>query len=343
MSSDRISLGSRLRPEAQPRGDFPWHHPARESPWGPVSGPNRAHVVITSTRPTPIFRAATSVEFHNDSSVWVSTPVRASQRSEFVDKLDYAFSYGEELAKLLRAHDFKANSTKLLDLDFEYAEYHLTLNELIYVVLPIVLRGTALSLYYEESAYVYPHDGRCALQRLRYHVEGIGDPDTHRFWVRLRAVVIDETIEPAPQLAVFRTLADKHRKLHPDYGDRNLVEDLHTVLRSSAALCPYATPLYLVVICDINDGHRFSYAALALRLAKVFRDEAPLARLAAPPSAASGGGGRSGGGKAPAGAALALGKRRFAPPVGEWKRQESGDRYLVWEGTGMPGVTCFRL
>ncbi|KAK3238898.1 hypothetical protein CYMTET_51133 [Cymbomonas tetramitiformis] len=41
--------------------------------------------------------------------------------------------------------------TKLLDLDFEYDEYHLTLNELLYVVLPTILRGTALSPY-DESA-----------------------------------------------------------------------------------------------------------------------------------------------------------------------------------------------
>ncbi|KAK3236271.1 hypothetical protein CYMTET_53573 [Cymbomonas tetramitiformis] len=214
---------------------------------------------------------------------------------------------------------------------------------LLYVVLPTILRGTALSLY-EESARVHPHDGRCALQRLRYHVEGIGDPDAHRFWVRLRAVVIDETVDPAPQLAVFRTLADKHRKLHPGYGDRDMVADLDTVLRSSATGSPYVTPLYLVVIRDINDGRPFTFASLALRLGKVFRDEPPLARPTAPTPPTSGGAGRGGGGKPPAGAAMAFGKRRFAPPVGEeWKRQEAGGRYLVWEGTGMPCITCFRL
>ncbi|KAK3239468.1 hypothetical protein CYMTET_50607 [Cymbomonas tetramitiformis] len=139
------------------------------------------------------------------------------------------FAYGEELAKLLRSHGFKSNVGlsldgpdsetdfavllanmphvfgpisrdevfKLLDLDFEYDVYHYTINELIFTVLPTVLRGMALSLY-EESAYIFSHDGRCALQRLRSHVEGIGDPDTHRFWVRFRSTVFDETIEPAP-------------------------------------------------------------------------------------------------------------------------------------------------
>ncbi|KAK3235914.1 hypothetical protein CYMTET_53908 [Cymbomonas tetramitiformis] len=269
MSADRPSLGTRLRASRGAGGTSPGttppDSPARDNQSDPI-----VRMTSLRQRPTPASRAATSAEFHADAaSVWVSTPVRASQRTEFADKLDYAFAYGEELAKLLRGHGFKSTVgltlegpeaesdftvllanmshvfgpiardefTKLLDLDFEYDEYHLTLNELLYVVLPTILRGTALSLY-EESARVRPHDGRCALQRLRYHVEGIGDPDAHRFWVRLRAVVIDETVDPAPQLAAFRTLADKHRKLHPGYGDRDMVADLHTVLRSSAAGSP---------------------------------------------------------------------------------------------------------
>ncbi|KAK3233113.1 hypothetical protein CYMTET_56565 [Cymbomonas tetramitiformis] len=226
---------------------------------------------------------------------------------------------------------------KLLDPDFEYEAYHYTINELIFTVLPTVLRGMALSLY-EESAYIFPHDGRCALQRLRYQVEGIGDPDTHRFWVRLRSTVIDETIEPAPQLAVVRTLADKHRRLHSDYSDRSLVEDLYTVLRSSAAKSPYVTPLYLVVLRELGTNHNFTFASLTLRLGKIFRDESPLARLSASALPASGGATRTGGGggKEPAGSFNALGRRKFIPPEGTWKKNETGGRYLVWDGTGMP-------
>ncbi|KAK3267578.1 hypothetical protein CYMTET_23875 [Cymbomonas tetramitiformis] len=40
-------------------------------------------------------RQATSAKFHADNNTWVSTPVRASQREEFADKLDCAFSYEE--------------------------------------------------------------------------------------------------------------------------------------------------------------------------------------------------------------------------------------------------------
>ncbi|KAK3235916.1 hypothetical protein CYMTET_53910 [Cymbomonas tetramitiformis] len=50
----------------------------------------------------------------------------------------------------------------------------------------------------------------------------------------------------------------------------------------------YITPLYLVVIRDINDGRPFTFASLALRLGKVFRDEAPLARPTAPTPLTSG-------------------------------------------------------
>ncbi|KAK3282372.1 hypothetical protein CYMTET_9887 [Cymbomonas tetramitiformis] len=105
---------------------------------------------------------------------------------------------------------------------------------------------------------------------------------------------------------------------------------------------PTVTPLYRVVVRDLNSGQRPTYAALALRLGKTFRDcEPPLARLAAPSPPAHGGGGRGGGGTV--GSIHALGKRRLAPPVGEWKRQEGGGRYMVWDGTGMPCVTCWRL
>ncbi|KAK3234191.1 hypothetical protein CYMTET_55536 [Cymbomonas tetramitiformis] len=326
-------LGSRLRAARATGGGSPHSTPA-SSPGGDEDSDPIIRMSTLRSRPTPISRSATSAEFHANCDAWVSTPVRASQRGEFTDKLDFAFSYGEELSKLLCAHGFKpkvgitldgpeaesdfavllANMShvfgpvsrdeflKLLDLDNEYDVYHLALNELNYVVLPTVLRGTALTLY-EESSLVHPHDGRCALQRLRFHVEGIGDPDPHRFWVRLRAVVIDETIEPAPQLAVFRVLADKHRKLHPSYADNNLVQDLYAVLRASASASPHFAPLYLVVLRELGMGQPFTYASLALRLSKVFRDEFPLARLSEPVSggggSAAGGGTRSGGGGSP--------------------------------------------
>ncbi|KAK3253990.1 hypothetical protein CYMTET_15913 [Cymbomonas tetramitiformis] len=150
-------------------------------------------------------------------------------------------------------------------------------------------------------------------------------PDTHRFWVRIRATVFDETTEPTPQLAVIRTLADKHHRLHSNYSDRDLVEDCYTGFRSSASASPYVTPLYLVVLHELGTTHGCTFASLTLRLGGATR---------------TGGGGD---GKATAGSAYSLDRRKFVLPEGTWKKQENGGWYLIWDGTGVSCVTCFRL
>ncbi|KAK3233198.1 hypothetical protein CYMTET_56494 [Cymbomonas tetramitiformis] len=327
-------------------------------------------------KPLPAARAPTAEEFYKDESVWVSTPVRASTAHGYSERLDYASHYSEELCRLLRTYGYKAASglsldgedaetdftvllanlahvlspishfefDKLLDLDHEFDEYHMALNELIFVILPTVLRGTALALQ-EESSRIYPHDGRAALQRLRFHVEGIGDPDSNRYWTKLRALIIDESNDPAPQLTVFRKLADKHAKLHPAYSDVNRVEDLRHVLKMSAAVSPHVTPLYLVVLRELIAGARFSFSSLSLRICTVHRDEGRLARLTTPPPPTSGGGngGRTpaGGGRGGVGTFMALRSDAYVEPKGTWKAK--GGRHLQWEGAGFPCVTCFRL
>ncbi|KAK3283821.1 hypothetical protein CYMTET_8497 [Cymbomonas tetramitiformis] len=102
---------------------------------------------------------------------------------------------------------------KLVDLEHEYLEYHWALTELIFIILHDVRQGTTLALY-QESACVHPRDGRCALQRHRFHVEATTDPDTFRFWTKLRAT-IDETADPAAQLTVFRVLGDNETPAAP--------------------------------------------------------------------------------------------------------------------------------
>ncbi|KAK3278288.1 hypothetical protein CYMTET_13765 [Cymbomonas tetramitiformis] len=209
---------------------------------GRPRGATRRIVTTSSlrTRPTCVGPSATAAEFHRDPAVWVSTPVEEGREDEYSDKMTYAFTYAEDVLTLLHAHEFKKNVgitldtsdaetdfaillssihhvlgpishyefDMLLDLDNEYEAYHMVLNELIFTILPVFLRGSALRLY-NESAKVHPGDGRCALQRLRFFVEGIPDPDTERFWTRLRAVIIDEKKDPAPQLEVISKLMDK--------------------------------------------------------------------------------------------------------------------------------------
>eukprot|EP00854_Cymbomonas_tetramitiformis_P034353 gene34353-biopygen26626 len=92
-----------------------------------------------------------------------------------------------------------SEASKLLDLDHDHEFYHVAINELLFCILPHVLRGNAPYIYH-ECARVHPDDGRYALQRLRYEVEGIPDADDMRFWTKMRATRIDETKDPAPQL-----------------------------------------------------------------------------------------------------------------------------------------------
>ncbi|KAK3270420.1 hypothetical protein CYMTET_21182 [Cymbomonas tetramitiformis] len=326
------------------------------------------------SKPTFVSLAATSAEFHWDASVWESTPVRASQQYEYSDKIDYAFTYGEELVKVLKSHGFKPQKgytldgqdsetdfavllgnlrhvlspishfeyDKLFDLEHEYIEYHWSLNELIFIILKGVLNGTALALY-QESARVHPRDGRCALQRLRYHVEASTDPATFRFWTKLRETKIDETADPAPQLTVLRVLGDKHHRLHPDYDDAGRVQDVQHVLSRSAASSPHVSPLYLVVLRELAAGQRFTFSTLALRISTVWQTEGHLSRLATPASSGAGGGRARADG--PGGAAFnTMRTKSITKPVGDWKPAQSPrNPYLMWEGVGYPCTTCFRL
>ncbi|KAK3238999.1 hypothetical protein CYMTET_51038 [Cymbomonas tetramitiformis] len=172
-------------------------------------------------------------QYFNDPDVLLSTPVEEGREEEYAEHLAYASNYSADLLRFLRASGFKdtvgytfdnagaeadfnillsglrhvlfpinyKEVAKRLDVEHDYDAYHVTVNELLFAILPSVLRGNALSLYHEVSI-TNPGDGRFALHRLRYEVEGVPDPDTDRFWLKLRSTIIDETTDPAPQLAV---------------------------------------------------------------------------------------------------------------------------------------------
>ncbi|KAK3258524.1 hypothetical protein CYMTET_32438 [Cymbomonas tetramitiformis] len=87
------------------------------------------------TKPTYISDAATSaVASHRDASVRVSTPLRASQQYEYADRLDYAFSYGEELVKLLRSHGFKPQKGYTFDGPDAESDFAILLSNLHHVL-----------------------------------------------------------------------------------------------------------------------------------------------------------------------------------------------------------------
>ncbi|KAK3275743.1 hypothetical protein CYMTET_16143 [Cymbomonas tetramitiformis] len=288
---------------------------------------------------------------HRDKIPIRCPSIAAVRLYEYSERLDYAFTYGEELVKVLRSHGFKPQKgytfdgpdsetdfavllgnlrhvlsptshyeyDKLFDLEHEYLEYHWSLNELIFIILKGVLNGTALALY-QESARVHPRDGGCALQRLRYHVEASTDPDTFRFWTKLRGTKIDETADPAPQLTVLRVLGDKHQRLHPGYDDAGRVQDLQHVLS------------------------RFTFSTLALRIATVWQTEEHLSRLTTPPSSGAGGGKARADGASGATFNSVRTRGAVVKPVGDWKpAQNPRVPYLMWEGVGYPCVSCFRF
>ncbi|KAK3286016.1 hypothetical protein CYMTET_6406 [Cymbomonas tetramitiformis] len=92
MSTDRVSLGSRLRAaRGSPGGHSSASPTSSASPDRGGTGGSIVRMSQLTTKPTPVSRAATSGEFYADPTVWVSTPVKPSQRTEFTDKLDYAF------------------------------------------------------------------------------------------------------------------------------------------------------------------------------------------------------------------------------------------------------------
>ncbi|KAK3253183.1 hypothetical protein CYMTET_12061 [Cymbomonas tetramitiformis] len=218
-SPRRVSLSSGIRAAraasipgpAGPHGSpSPSPAPGRpsSSPFAVSEDENTIVPMSTMVRkPTSISRAPTSAEFHADEAVWKSAPVRASTASDFRDRLDYVSHYGKKefCCRLLRAYGYMAAVGLTLDTSEADTDFTILL----------------ANLSYEEAARISPHDERAALQRLRFHVEGIGDPDSNRYWTRLRDVIIDETIGPAPQLAVFRKLGDKHLRMQPGYDDVN--------------------------------------------------------------------------------------------------------------------------
>ncbi|KAK3272143.1 hypothetical protein CYMTET_19543 [Cymbomonas tetramitiformis] len=394
-STRREGLGSALR-AARTRGTATPSHSPSGSQSTPVSSRGRRRIVGTSSlrsKPTSTVNAPTAFDYFNDPDVLGTTPVEEGREDEYVDQLAYAFQYGSDLLSFLKSTglkmpagftldtatadvDFNAllsglahvlypvsyhEAAKLLDLEHDHEFYHVTINEILFSILPHPLRGNALSVYHECARH-HPADGRYALQRLRYEVEGVPDSDGMRFWTQLRAVVLTEIeVDPAPQLALIRRLGDRHQKLKPNYNDSDRVADLWHVLSESAKKSPYVAPLYLVVMVvlrELRAGATFTFARLALRIRLAFRDESPLATLSpssAPPAASDippeGSGYRpKGGGQKPpqhpprpVAMALRAQKQSLAPLEGKWVADSPNSLYRKWSGTGFPCTVCFRL
>ncbi|KAK3284992.1 hypothetical protein CYMTET_7381 [Cymbomonas tetramitiformis] len=363
------SLAEALRTARKAGASSPSPTPGDGRSPTPGSTPQKRRIATMASQrstPTSLRPAPSPFEFFNDPSVLVSTPVELGREEEFAENLSYAFAYSTDLVTVLKSGGFNpktgltldneeaesdftvllaglghvlfpisyAEFSKLLDLENDHEFYHITLNEILFTILPVVLRGTALALYH-EAARSHPVDGRYVLQRLRYEVEGVPDPDTDRYWSKLRASVVDEDSDPAPQLTVICKLGDKHAHLNPDYSEAKRVKDLWHVLASSAKLSPFVTPLYLNIIRELRGGKVYSFSALCLRIRTVWREEHPLATRSTDSQPAEY---RV---KKPTFNSLSA-KNADIKPVGEWTAQP-GALTKRWTGAGYPCLVCFRL
>ncbi|KAK3275264.1 hypothetical protein CYMTET_16592 [Cymbomonas tetramitiformis] len=332
--------------------------PATTPPRSPkeLTAPRKI-IRTTVLRAKPLFTAdaPTAFEFFNDPFVLLSTPIEEGREEEFAEHLAYASSYMTDLSRFLRASGFKDSVGYTFDDDEAEADFSVLLAGLRHVLFSISYKEVAklLDLYHDYDPFhvtindiLYtrlPH-------RLRYEVEGIPNPDTDRFWLKLRGTILDETSDPAPQLATIRVLGDKHKNIN-GYTDDKRTRDLWHVLVDSAKASPHTSPLYLVVLRELRSGASFSFASLCLRIRTAWRDESKHAVLAAPPTLAdspadsstpSSGGARP---KSPANPRMyALGGTRSTLPAkGEWVVDPPTYLYRKWEGTASPTrpLTCF--
>ncbi|KAK3280953.1 hypothetical protein CYMTET_11232 [Cymbomonas tetramitiformis] len=147
---------------------------------GATPGPTRPRRIVSTaslrSRPSSLRPSPLPSEFFNDPSVLVSTPVEEGREEEYLEQLSYAFTYSADIIAVLRPGgynqkhgytldtetadtDFNAliaafrhvlypvsfpEFSKLLDLEHDYDYYHVVLNEIIFTVLPIVLRAPSL-------------------------------------------------------------------------------------------------------------------------------------------------------------------------------------------------------
>ncbi|KAK3259257.1 hypothetical protein CYMTET_31737 [Cymbomonas tetramitiformis] len=214
---------------------------------------------------------------------------------------------------------FRDEVFKLLDLDFEYDMYHYTTSTSSFKLFS--LRYFGVLSHYEESAYIYIHphdDGRCgALQRLRFRVEGIGDPGTHRFLLFGSTFAQPSSTRPSNPPPIWPSSAPSRTNIAgciPATPTRTWSRTT-TPSFGHPRLCPPTTSrhcIWMVVLRELGAANDYTlFAPLTLRLAKIFRDDSQFVRLSAPadlwwcyPRA------DGGGGKGTAGSAYTLGRRR---------------------------------
>ncbi|KAK3289024.1 hypothetical protein CYMTET_3523 [Cymbomonas tetramitiformis] len=231
-------------------------------------------------------------------------------------------------------------TAKIFDFDLAYAAYNYDVNAIAFAMLSVLLRGPALDVYH-STAKLYPFDGRALLLRLHFDVEGVQRGDKGRFMEDMRALRIDDRVDPNPLIQSFRTLSDEHRRYHTDFDDTARVETMLVVLEKSADASPYEVPLYQGIITDLYGSYKPSFDTLTHRIRRVWLREG-VSRLARfpPPTPDSGGVGDS---SSPSGGGRVMAFRNRPVITAEGKWEDTGGPYRIWNGQGRPCVVCYRL
>ncbi|KAK3252383.1 hypothetical protein CYMTET_38314 [Cymbomonas tetramitiformis] len=167
-------------------------------------------------------------------------------------KRDY-FALRSAMATVLDSVD-SVETAKIFDFDLAYAAYHYDVNAIALTMLSVLLREPALDVYH-STAKLYPFDGRALVLRLHFDVEGVQRGDKGRFMEDMRALRIDDRVDPNPLLQSFRTLSDERRRYHTDFDDTARVETMLVVLEKSADASPYEVPLYQGIITDLYGSY----------------------------------------------------------------------------------------
>ena len=320
-------------------------------------------------REKPLRREITPAEFFADTTALTGTPYRASTRGVHTEPLTKPFEYAENVMDVLKARgyqpkgagitldgpnarkDFLAlrsamvtvldsvdpvETAKIFDMDLAYSTYNFDINSIVFTMLSVLLRGAALATYH-SAARSYPFDGRALLLRLHFDIEGVQRGDRGRYMEAMRALRVDERVDPNDTLQQLRTLGDEHRRLHPDFDDEDLVDTLLVVLEKSADDSPYEIPLYQNIITTLYNNNRPTFDTVVLNIRRTWAREGA-SRAARLP--ASGGAEQS---SAPAGGVrtAAFRMRPVVPADGKW--EDSGGPYRQWVGSGRPCLVCYRV
>ncbi|KAK3274993.1 hypothetical protein CYMTET_16856 [Cymbomonas tetramitiformis] len=212
-SARREGLGSALRAARTRPNTSPSPSPTGSQSTPATAAPGRRRIVGTSTlrsKPTSTVEALAAFNYFNDPGDLQTTPVEEGREEECIDQLAYAFQYGSDLLTFLKSTGLKIPTDYTSDNTTADVDFHSLLSGLAHVMHPV---------FYHEAAKLLDleHD--------------------HEF-CHLRAVVLTETEDTAPQLALIRRLGDRHQKIKPAYTDSDRVSDLWHVLAESAKKSP---------------------------------------------------------------------------------------------------------